>query len=203
MTVTIFIIILTALVSVMAFNNAILFERFKFNAFLIRTENSFYRFLSYGILHVDWMHLLVNMFVLYSFGSNVEAIFVIQFGSIGYVFFALLYILGLIASVVPAYFKHKDNIYYNSVGASGAVSAVLFASIIVYPQGSIYLLFLPIPIPAFLFGILYLVYSAYMSKRGTDNVGHDAHFWGAVFGVLFTLAIEPAFFIHFINNILG
>lgn len=203
MSITLFIIILTALVSVMAFNNAGIFDRLKFNAALIDSQNSYYRFLSYGLLHVDWMHLLINMFVLYSFGRLVETVFVMHFGGTGRFFFVLLYILGLIASTVPAYFRHRGNYYYNAVGASGAVSSVLFASIIVYPQGSIFLFLLPVPIPAFIFGILYLVYSAYMAKRATDNVGHDAHFWGAVFGVLFTVVIDLEFLRRFISYLFG
>ncbi|MFO7978158.1 MAG: rhomboid family intramembrane serine protease [Bacteroidales bacterium] len=202
MSVTLLIIILTVIISYMAFRNEELFDRFKFNAYHIDQHKSYYRFLSYGLLHVDWMHLFVNMFVLFSFGQIVEEILLGQFGFIGRFFLLLLYVLGLIASVIPAFFKHRNNHNYNSVGASGAVSAVLFSSIILYPEGSIYLFLLPIPIPAFIFGILYLIYSAYMSKKANDNVGHDAHFWGAVFGVLFTIVLEPAFFTRFINHVL-
>ncbi len=202
MSVTLLIIILTVIISFMAFRNEEFFNRLKFNAYQIDQQKSYYRFLSYGLLHVDWTHLLVNMFVLFSFGRIVEQIFVNQFGLTGRFFLLLLYVLGLIASVIPAFFRHRNNYYYNSVGASGAVSAVLFSSIILYPQGSIYLFLLPIPIPAFIFGILYLVYSAYMSKRANDNVGHDAHFWGAVFGIVFTVVLEPAFFTNFINQVL-
>jgi membrane associated rhomboid family serine protease len=201
MSITIFIIILTALVSVTAFNNHAIFDRLKFNPSFIRSEKSYYRFLTYGLLHADWAHLLINMFVFFSFGRIVETIFTQHFGAIGNVFFILLYLLGLIASVIPAFFKHKENFYYNAVGASGAVAAVLFASILLFPQNRIIFIFFPVPIPAFIFGILYLVYSAYMAKRGTDNIGHDAHFWGAVFGVLFTIVLDPAFVSHFIRNV--
>ncbi len=201
MSITIFIIILTVLVSITAFSNARIFERMKFNAYLIDSQKSFYRFFTYGLLHVDYMHLLVNMFVLFSFGRMVEQIFEMHFGQSGLLFFVLLYVGGLVGSVIPSYFKNRRNYYYNSVGASGAVSTVLFASIIVYPQGSVMFIFFPVPIPAFIFGILYLVYSAYMSKRGTDNIGHDVHFWGAIFGVLFTIVLEPAFLTNFLNHI--
>ncbi len=201
MSITVFIIILTVLVSVTAFSKPHIFERMKFNASLIDSQKSFYRFLTYGLLHVDYMHLLVNMFVLFSFGRMVEQIFEMHFGPSGQLFFVLLYVGGLVCSVIPSYFKHRKNYYYNSVGASGAVSSVLFASIIVYPQGSVMFIFFPVPIPAFIFGILYLAYSAYMSKRGTDNIGHDVHFWGAIFGVLFTIVLEPAFLTNFLNHI--
>ncbi len=201
MSITLFIILATVLVSISGFGHGIAFERMKFNAYEIRRKKQFYRFLSYGLLHVDYMHLLVNMFVLYSFGRNVEAMFMVHFGKIGGLFFVLLYISGLVCSVIPSYFKHNKNHYYNAVGASGAVSAVLFSSILLYPQGSVMFIFFPVPIPAFIFGLLYLVYSAYMARRGTDNVGHDVHFWGAIFGVVFTTVLDPALFLSFLQYV--
>jgi membrane associated rhomboid family serine protease len=116
-------------------------------------------------------------------------------------YFLLLYFGGVLFSTLPSFGKHKDNDTYNAVGASGAVSAILFSSIIMYPQGKIVFLLLPVPIPAYIFGVLYLVYSAYMSKRGHDNIGHDAHFWGAVFGIVFTLALNPGFVVSFFENL--
>jgi membrane associated rhomboid family serine protease len=113
----------------------------------------------------------------------------------------LLYLGGLILSIIPAYGKNKNNVFYNSVGASGAVSAVVFSSIILYPAGKIFLFFIPIGIPAPIFGILYLVYEYYMSKKGKDNIGHDAHFWGAVFGVMYIIAIRPQFAVSFLQQI--
>ena len=109
-------------------------------------------------------------------------------------------------SVLPSFGKHKNDPYYNAVGASGAVSAVVFASILFNPTNKITIFPVPIGIPSFIFGILYLIYSAYMGKRGKDNIGHDAHFWGAVYGVVFTIALEPRvglFFIHEIRTFLG
>jgi len=199
MSVTLFLIILTILVSFTAFRNSLMFGRMKFNAYEISKRRLFYRFFSYGLLHVDWMHLLVNMLVLFSFGSLVENILVSEFEVKGRFFFLMLYVSSLLVSVLPAYFKHRKNYYYNSVGASGAVSAVLFASIILRPEGSVFMLFLPIPIPAFIFGMFYLVYSVYMAKRGNDNVGHDVHFWGAVYGIVFITLINPDFLLEFIR----
>ncbi len=174
----------------------------KFNAYLIRTEKSWYRFFSYGLLHADWMHLIINMFVLFSFGRIVEQSFEFYFASSAIPYYLLLYIGGLIFSVIASYIKNRNNSYYNAVGASGAVSAILFSSIIIHPDSTIRLVLLPIPIPAFIFGILYLVYSAYMAKRASDNVGHDAHFWGAVYGILLTIVFRPDFFIEFIEYVL-
>lgn len=201
MSITVFIIILTAAVSITAFNNSEVFYRMKFNAFLIRSENGWYRFLSYGLLHADWAHLIINMFVLFSFGRLVEASFENLFGAKAIPYFLLLYVGGLIFSVIASYIKNRYNSYYNAVGASGAVSAVLFASIIMHPEGQIIMLLFPVPIPAFVFGILYLIYSAYMAKRASDNVGHDAHFWGAVYGILLTIILRPRFLFEFLDYV--
>ncbi len=192
MSATIFIIILTSIVSVTAFNNQAIFDRMKFNAFLIRQENSWYRFLSYGLLHADWVHLIINMFVLFSFGRIVETYFENYLEGSAIPFFLIIYVGGLIFSVIASYLKHKNNSYYNAVGASGAVSAILFSSIILHPEGRIMLILFPVPIPSFIFGLLYLVYSAYMSKRTSGNIGHGAHFWGAVFGILITALLIPS-----------
>jgi membrane associated rhomboid family serine protease len=147
------------------------------------------------------MHLLVNMFVLYSFGSVVEYFYSGIFGLKGYLYYALLYLGGVVLSVTPAYGKHKDNPAYSAVGASGAVSAVVFASIIINPLAPLGILFIPFNVPAIIFGALYLVYSAYMTGKNVDNVGHDAHFWGAIFGILFTIAIKPVLALHFYQTI--
>ena len=187
---TIIIIIITSVVSYMAWQNGELFQKLKFNAWYIREDKEWYRFFSYALLHADWGHLLVNMFVLWSFSDIVLRFFRLDFGNMAGLYFLLLYVGGVFFSTVFDYFKHRNNIYYNAVGASGAVSAVLFASIILYPNGRIFFFFIPIGIPAWIFGILYLVYSAYMGKRNVDNIGHSAHFWGAVYGVIFTLLIN-------------
>jgi membrane associated rhomboid family serine protease len=202
MTITIFIIILTAGISLFAFNNQELFYRLKFNAYLIHHSKQLYRFFTYGFIHADWGHLLVNMFVLFSFGRAVELSFAHFFGMKGSFYFVLLYAGGIVFSTLASFARHKNNEYYNAVGASGAVSAVLFSSILMNPQMAIMFIFFPIPIPAWIFGILYLIYSAYMAKRGTDNIGHDAHFWGAVFGLVFTAAINPSFVPDFFGLII-
>lgn len=201
--VTYFIIALTAIISILAFNNQHLFHALVFNPYMIDSRKQGYRFVSYALLHADWMHLLVNMFVLLSFGQAVEQFYGILFGIKGIYFYSLLYLGGILLSTAPAYARNKNNPSYNAVGASGAVSAVVFASIIISPLSPIRFVFIPVDIPAFIFGILYLIYSAYMARRGTDNIGHDAHFWGAIYGLAFTIILKPALVTGFFNQLMG
>jgi membrane associated rhomboid family serine protease len=189
---TILLIVITTIISILAFNNPELFDRLKFSPYAIHHRREAYRFASYALVHAGWLHLLINMWVLYSFGVLVEGSFKLLHGPVGGAFyFLLLYVAGILFSVLFDYGKYKDNVYYSAVGASGAVSAVVFSSILIYPTSGIYLFPIPFAIPSWLFGILYLAYSAYMQKKGVDNVGHSAHFWGAVFGLMFTVALIP------------
>ena len=201
MTITIIIILLTVLVSFLCLNRIELFDKLKFNAYDVKHSNQWYRFFTYGFLHAGWLHLFINMLVLYSFGSIVETYLKFYFPEKHILYYLLLYIGGLILSIIPAYGKNKNDVFYNSVGASGAISAVLFSSIILYPAGKVSLFFIPIGIPSPIFGVLYLAYEYYMSKRVKDNIGHDAHFWGAVFGVVYIIAIKPQFAISFLQQI--
>ncbi len=202
--ITIFIIALSCLVSIIAFGNHRLFDKLKFNATFIKEGREYYRFLSYGLIHADYIHLLVNMYVLYIFGSFVESVYIHLFGLKGIYFFILLYAGSLFIATAASYAKHQNNPWYNAVGASGAVSAIVFAYILINPLGGIGLVFIPsLRIPAFVFGILYLIYSAYMAKRGKDNIGHDAHFWGALAGFAFTAALKPALILRFFHLISG
>ena len=197
---------ITVLISLLAMNNGDLMFRLRFNPYLALHSRQYYRFFTYGLVHAGWMHLGVNMYVLYSFGQFVLRDYVDLFDTKGYYYFGLLYVGAILMSVLPSFGKHKNDPYYNAVGASGAVSAVVFASILFNPTNKITIFPVPIGIPSFIFGILYLIYSAYMGKRGKDNIGHDAHFWGAVYGVVFTIALEPRvglFFIHEIRTFLG
>jgi len=203
MSITIIIVVITAIVSVLAFNNRQLFRRLAFNAYDIKHFKNSYRFLSYALIHADWMHLIINMMVLYSFGRIVESYYDAVFGTKAILYYLLLYIGGIALSTLPSYGKHKDDYSYTAVGASGAVSAIVFASIVFDPLNKIYLFFIPIGIPAIIFGVIYLAYSWYMGKKNIDNIGHDVHFWGAIFGFAFTIVIKPALFIHFISVLTG
>jgi membrane associated rhomboid family serine protease len=200
-TITILIIAATVVVSLLCFNNSELFDRLKFNAYDVKHSNQWYRFFTYGMVHAGYLHLFINMLVLYSFGTIVENYFTYFFPEKHTLYYLLMYIGGLLLSIIPAFGKHKNDVFYNAVGASGAVAAVIFSSIILYPTGKIYFFFIPFPIPAPVFGILYIAYELYMSKRARDNIGHDDHLWGAIFGVIFTIAIKPEFFLLFLQKL--
>ena len=203
--ITLIIIAITVIVSISAMENPTLKNKMMFNAFVIKNRKEWYRFFSSGLIHADFMHLAFNMFSLYVFGRGVEQMYGFDevYGAKGPLFFILLYVGGLAMSSIYSYEKHKDNVYYNALGASGAVSAVVFASIVLAPTQKLMLLILPIPIPAYLFGAIFLGVEYYLGKRGNTNIGHDAHFWGAVYGVLFTIILKPSLASDFIQQITG
>ncbi len=201
MEITYGIILFTVVTSIICFNNEELFNRLKFNAFDVKHSNQWYRFFSYGFLHSGWVHLLINMLVLYSFGNLVEHFFKVYFVEKYILYYILLYLGGLLLSIIPAFGKHKNDVFYNAVGASGAVSSVIFASIIIIPKAPISFFFVPLEIPAWIFGILYIIYEFYMSRKAKDNIGHDAHFWGAVYGVIFMIALKPSLAMGFLQQI--
>ncbi len=200
MSITLFIILLTSLVSILAFNNAELFDKLKFNAYMVWHKKQAGRLFSHALLHSGWLHLIINMYVLWIFGRFAEDAFASLF-SAGTSIYLAMYVLAVLFSVIPALIKHKNNHYYNSVGASGAVSAVVFTSILLAPKMPLFLIFIPVPIPAYIFGLLYLVYSYVMSQKAADNIAHDAHFAGSVFGFTFPIILEPQLFINFIDKI--
>jgi membrane associated rhomboid family serine protease len=199
MSITLIIIALTALVSIGAFNQRELMYRYQFNAYSIKHSRQWYRFFTYAFLHADWMHLIFNMMTLYFFGNYVQHGYESYFGESGTLYFALLYVGGIFFSTIYSFEKNKDNHHYNAVGASGAVSSVLFSHILFNPLSTIYIYF--IPGPAIGFGVIYLLFSAYMSKKGGDNIGHDVHFWGAIYGFFFPILLKPSLLLEFIENV--
>jgi len=201
---TILLIIITSAISIIAFNRKDIFDKLQLNPYAVYHKKEWYRIISHGFLHADWVHLFVNMFVLFSFGNAVESIFK-QLAANGIIkspilSFVLLYFSSMILATVTSIRKQKDNHWYNSVGASGAVSAVVFTSIFFQPLSNLYF-YAVIPIPGIVFGILYLGYSQYMSKKGKDNINHDAHFIGAVVGFLFPLILDPKLIHIFIGQL--
>ncbi len=189
------------IISVTAFSQPQIQQKFRFNAFQIVHKREYIRLISHGFLHSGWPHLLVNMFVLYSFGRPVIYYLNREFPGKGLMMFFILFFAGLVFSSLYSLVKHKNDIHYNAIGASGAVSAVVFTSIFFSPYSMLYLFF-AIPIPGIVFGVAYLVYSRIMAKKGMDNIGHDAHFWGAVFGFIFPILYKPSLIIEFIHQLL-
>ncbi|MEO8405809.1 MAG: rhomboid family intramembrane serine protease [Chitinophagaceae bacterium] len=186
--ITFIIIIITALVSIGGFNNARIIDDLIFYPPAVSERNQWYRFFSCGIIHADWGHLIFNMYALYMFGAGkngVEDFFRQLFGSKGPLLYLAMYIVALAICLIPTYIKHKHNYAYRSLGASGAVSAVVFAYVLFNPMARMGIMFIPIMIPGFIFGILYLVISSWLAKRGRGNINHSAHIWGAIFGVVF------------------
>jgi membrane associated rhomboid family serine protease len=183
---TLIIIITTAIVSFTAFSNEKVMNDLIFYPPAVTVNKQYYRFITCGFIHADIMHLAFNMLSLYFF-SDVETIFTIIFGDAGRLLFLSMYLLALIVCLLPTYFKNKTNYHYRSLGASGAVSAVVFAGIMLAPTAKMGLFFIPPIIPGFIFGPLYLIISAYLDRKGGDNINHSAHLWGALFGVAFLI----------------
>lgn len=200
--ITIALIIITVITSIRAFGDMRLQHRMIFNPYLISRDKDYIRFLTSGLIHADFLHLAVNMYVLWAFGQWVERAFGVYFGVLGGLLYLVMYLAGIVASHLISYFKHRDNMYFNSLGASGAVSAVLFSAILIFPTQKLYLIFIPIGIPAYIFGLLYLVYCQVMGSRGADNINHDAHFAGALFGMAFTAVLKPMLIINLFQLLL-
>ncbi|WP_416442694.1 rhomboid family intramembrane serine protease [Leeuwenhoekiella sp. A16] len=184
--VTIIIIAANVLFSMKGFNDYSFFEKYKFNTGAVRRGEQI-RVISSGFLHVSTSHLLFNMLTLYFFSSIVV-------GYLGSLSFVIIYLGSLILGNLLSYYFHKDEYHYTAVGASGAVSGILYSAILLEPGMSLYMFFIPVPIPAYIFGIGYLLYSIYGMRSRNDNIGHDAHFGGAVGGYVITLAMAPVLF---------
>lgn len=182
----IIIIAVTAIISFIAFSNQGIFEKYKFNVGAILQKKEYVRLLSAGFLHGDMMHLLFNMMTLYFFGPIV----IQAFGDFG---FLLVYFGSILLGNIFSLYLYKDQSWYSAIGASGGVSGILFASIAMIPDLGIYFFFIPIPIPGYIFGLLYFGYSVYsmLNPREHDNIGHAAHMGGAFFGLVYAVALQP------------
>jgi len=190
---------------VIAFNNQEIFRKLQLNSYQAYHHREYYRLLSHSLLHADWLHLIVNMFVLYSFGQNVESYFQ-QMDAAGILrypqaYFLFFYTTAVVAASVSTLKKYRDHTEYNSVGASGGVSAVVFASIFFNPWGKLYF-YGVLPIPGIIFGAAYLGYSWYMGRKEGGYINHDAHYWGALYGLIFPLCIDYHLFNLFIERLI-
>lgn len=193
---TVTIIIITIIISMIAFNNQNIMNRLIFWPPAMK-RGQYDRFITHGFIHQDGTHLLFNMFTLFFFGSIIESFYREYFYNLGFILF---YLGGLIAAIIPSYLQHKNNSNWASLGASGAVSAVLFAYILFEPWKLIFVFF--IPVPAIIFAILYVGYSVWSAKQGKSNINHSAHLWGAAYGVIMTVIIEPRLISHFFNKLM-
>ena len=200
--ITLIIMVITALISYKAFNDQAFFNQLKHFPYAEKRNKEWYRMLTSGFLHGGWAHLIINMYVLLEFGGLVERFFVNSVGELwGRLLFVIMYITTIIAADIPTYLKHKDNPSFASIGASGAVSGIVFIFILLYPMSGMGILFIPIRFPAIVFGILYLVYSSWASRNQRGIIDHDAHFYGAIWGMLFVIAMDWEVFPRFIAQI--
>ncbi|WP_010179151.1 rhomboid family intramembrane serine protease [Aquimarina agarilytica] len=184
--VVLLLIVANGIMSMTGFTNFEFFEKYKFNINAIQKGDKI-RMFSSGFLHADWSHLIFNMYTLYIFSPIVISFL----GNLNYL---IIYVASLGLGSAFSYLFHKNEPHYSAIGASGAVSGILYASILLYPQMELFIMFIPIPIPAYVFGIGYLLYSIYGMRSNRDNIGHDAHFGGAVAGYIVTLALQPSLF---------
>lgn len=187
LSITIIIVIITTLVSIGGFSNQKIIDDLIFYPPAVTKQNQWYRFFTCGLIHADWGHLFFNMLSLYLFGRFVEDAFGQLFGIYGKWVYLAMYISALLVSLLPTFSKNKDNYYYRSLGASGAVSAVVFAGLVLTPTLGIYIFFIPIPIPGFIFAPLYLIISALLDRKGVGNINHSAHIWGSIYGLAFVI----------------
>ena len=195
---TLILIGITVLVSWQAFEKPRLLDRLILWPPAIDRHKQYDRLLTHGFIHADWAHLLFNMITLYFFGSLVERWLVPMIGHVGFVLF---YLSAIVVAILPTYGQHRHDPHYRSLGASGAVSAVLFTYILLQPWSLILVFFLPVP--AIVYAVLYVGYSIWMDKHGQDNVNHSAHLWGAAYGVMFALLVDPAVLGGFVERLMN
>lgn len=201
MNITLMLIAVTAITSILAFSQPQLIEHLLFYPYRMWRTKEWHRLVSCSFIHADWGHLLFNMFALYSFGSYVEESFNYLFEGYGRTLYVVMYFGAVALADSYNLFTQKNNPSYRSLGASGGVSAIIFSFILLNPFGKIYIFFIPIGIPAFVFGPLYLLYSVYMAKQGTDNVGHIAHFTGSIVGFVLPILFYPNLLPRFVQLI--
>ena len=202
MSLTLIIIIITSLISYQALNNREVFIKLQHHPYSEQRNKEYYRLLTSGFVHGSWMHLIINMFVLYQFGEYVEKRFILEFGeTFGRLNYLILYLLTIVFADIPTYLKHRNNPGFASIGASGAVSGILFVFVLFLPWNML-LLFFIIPVPAIIAAIGYLVYSSWASNNTQDHIDHEAHFYGAIFGLGFAVLLEPRWISLFIDKLI-
>lgn len=204
---TIIIVAVTAIISILCFYNHDLLDKLQLNPYKVYHNKEYWRLITHAFVHADWVHLIVNMIVLFSFGKGMEYYLqslrvadVISYDPS--IYYIIMYFSATVIASLTTIKKYKNNYSYNAVGASGAVATVLFACIFFDPWQKL-LFWAIIPIPGILFGALYLWYSHYMSRKGNDNINHDAHFLGALYGFTFPVLLDPRLFYVFIQQLIS
>ncbi len=197
--ITIILVGLTGLISYQAFSNRQLFDSLKHYPYIEHREKQYYRLLSSGFVHGDMNHLLINMFVLWQFGTVVERLFMIEYGNMGRLFFLLFYLVLLVLSDLPTHINKKNDPRYAAIGASGATSGIVF----IYVMNDPWQWFIFPPLPGILMGVGYLIYSSWANNNRQDGIGHSAHFWGALAGVALGLLLLPDLGASFLSKILS
>lgn len=192
---------LTVLISLACFNNHNLYGRLIFNPFEVEDDKQYYRLLTSGFIHTDFGHLLFNMVALWSFGNFVESAFESFFGTLGITLYLVFYLSAIAVAHLPSFLKRRHSTSYYSLGASGGVSAIVFAAILLDPMGTVNM-FGILPMKGIVWGVVYLLYEQFASRHIKDNVGHDAHLWGAGYGVVFMIAAHPVVVSEFIAQVL-
>lgn len=187
MSITLYITIITIAISIAAMYNYALMEKLIFQPYAVHHYNQWYRFISSGFIHADYIHLAFNMFSFYMFGDYIEQYFSMIFGRAGSTMYIILYISSLCICLIPTYLQHYKKYNYNSLGASGAVSAIVFVGIFLQPTMQIGFFIIPPIIPGFIFGPLYLGLTAYLAKSGQGGINHSAHLWGSIYGLVFLI----------------
>jgi membrane associated rhomboid family serine protease len=190
------IFIFTIITSIYAFNDSSIYGKFMLHPYSVSRRHKVFTLITSGLIHADWMHLIFNMMTFYFFAFTLERM-------MGSMSFGILYFVSLILSDLPSVIKHKNDMWYNSLGASGAISAVLFSYILFQPFTSMIIFPIPIPIWAIIFGPLYLAYCVYASRHSRDNINHDAHFFGAISGLILTVLLVPGIIPHFLEQIMA
>ncbi|KPM48649.1 rhomboid family intramembrane serine protease [Jiulongibacter sediminis] len=201
MSVTILLVIATVIASVYAWRDTSLRNKWIHNPYLANRNKEYHRLLTSGFIHADYLHLFFNMYAFYLFGGVVEQYFSVFFGAKAILAFLGLYILGIIVANLPDFVKYKDHAGFNSLGASGGVSAVVFCSVILNPMMELMIFPIPVAMPGYIFAVIYVAYSIFMEKRQMNNVNHMAHLWGGLWGVVFILTTEPSTLRRFIEQI--
>lgn len=203
MSITLILIIATVAASLYAWQNPTIKSKWIHNPYLAHKNKEYFRLITSGFIHADYMHLFFNMYALYLFGGVVEQYFGYVFGGNAIIAFLGLYLLGIVVANLPDFIKYKDQFHFNSLGASGGVSAVVFCSVVINPLMELIIFPIPIPMPGYIFALVYVAYSIFMEKRQMNNVNHMAHLWGALWGVLFIFITEPSSIGSFIDQIMS